>query len=183
MEITNYKNQNVIDEFSEKYSVSLEYSEICFSECIKFISLVKFSNLFIQPNVIVDDMWHIFITHTIDYREFCKKYIGSFVDHIPCDPNPTYYDNTIKLLNKNYGGVNEMWGISKTDVEKIVLNKITSKELLLTDKFASSSCYSGCGTSYGYGGNNSKSGCCLFVFIGMFSTFFSILALIFIFIF
>ncbi|PTT76395.1 MULTISPECIES: hypothetical protein [unclassified Chryseobacterium] len=180
MEIIQYKNLRVIEEFSVTHSVSLEYSEICFHECLKFLSLVKYSNQSIQPSILVDGIWHIFITHTKDYREFCKKYIGFFVDHLPCDPNPVFFDNTIKLLHKHYGSINTIWGLTDADVENIISGTVSSKELVLSGKFASSDCYiANCGPSHGgCEPKKEQGGCFLFAIIGLMTAFLSVFALL-----
>src|SRR5205823_112792 len=34
----------------------------------------------------VDDLWHTFILFTPQYREFCTRYFGKYVDHQPNTP-------------------------------------------------------------------------------------------------
>jgi hypothetical protein len=31
----------------------------------------------------MDEMWHAFVLHTKDYAEFCDRYLGRFVHHLP----------------------------------------------------------------------------------------------------
>lgn len=38
------------------------------------------------PGQLVDKAWHAFILHTPEYREFCLKNFGHFIDHIPVWP-------------------------------------------------------------------------------------------------
>lgn len=33
----------------------------------------------------IDWMWHTFLLFTRDYADFCGRYFGSFVDHLPTD--------------------------------------------------------------------------------------------------
>jgi hypothetical protein len=35
---------------------------------------------------ILDYAWHEFILHTVDYAEFCRRYLGAFIHHRPADP-------------------------------------------------------------------------------------------------
>lgn len=40
------------------------------------------------PSKEVDELWHMFILFTKDYREFCHEYIGQFLDHVPLRVDP-----------------------------------------------------------------------------------------------
>lgn len=39
----------------------------------------------LAPSDIVDIGWHTFILFTRDYREFCERVAGRFIDHVPTD--------------------------------------------------------------------------------------------------
>ena len=41
----------------------------------------------LSPANLVDIGWHTFILHTKDYREFCDRIAGRFIDHVPTDDN------------------------------------------------------------------------------------------------
>ncbi|MDS1268713.1 hypothetical protein RIF23_00220 [Lipingzhangella sp. LS1_29] len=43
----------------------------------------------IGPSELVDRGWHAFILRTAEYRDFCARVLGSFVDHHPNDVRPT----------------------------------------------------------------------------------------------
>lgn len=36
-----------------------------------------------MPSRVVDDLWHEFILHTREYRAFCSRAFGKFLDHLP----------------------------------------------------------------------------------------------------
>lgn len=36
-----------------------------------------------MPSKVVDELWHAFILYTRDYRDFCAKAFGRFLDHTP----------------------------------------------------------------------------------------------------
>ncbi|RSM87539.1 hypothetical protein DMH04_11050 [Kibdelosporangium aridum] len=38
-----------------------------------------------SPSRLVDPGWHAFVLHTRDYREFCDRVAGRFIDHVPTD--------------------------------------------------------------------------------------------------
>jgi hypothetical protein len=37
----------------------------------------------------VDELWHLFITFTHDYAEFCRQVAGRFIHHVPARQRPT----------------------------------------------------------------------------------------------
>lgn len=58
----------------------------------------------------IDQMWHLFLLYTQDYSDFCFKYFGQFLHHLPdlVDPEPSHADtvrfemNLEKFLNYTY---------------------------------------------------------------------------------
>ncbi len=85
-EILEYRNENVISRFTEKFDVSQEEAVDLFSETLKFIYLGRKSKegIFINSDLLmIDEMWHNFILFTKDYHEFCRKYFGRYVHHTP----------------------------------------------------------------------------------------------------
>ncbi len=57
----------------------------------------------------VDRIWHAMILNTVFYREFCKEFVGGFVDHNPMDVvrdasgKRAYADHTLMLVERTYG--------------------------------------------------------------------------------
>jgi hypothetical protein len=39
----------------------------------------------LSPSSAVDPGWHVFVLHTREYREFCRRIAGRFIDHVPID--------------------------------------------------------------------------------------------------
>lgn len=37
----------------------------------------------LSPSRVVDVGWHAFVLHTREYREFCARVAGRFIDHVP----------------------------------------------------------------------------------------------------
>jgi hypothetical protein len=42
----------------------------------------------LSPSKMVDPGWHAFILHTRDYRAFCRRIAGRFIDHVPTGDVP-----------------------------------------------------------------------------------------------
>ncbi len=63
----------------------------------------------------IDQMWHIFLLYTQDYSDFCFKYFGQFLHHLPdlVDPEPSemqtkrFEENLEKFLNYTYDVLGE----------------------------------------------------------------------------
>ena len=74
------------------------------------------------PSEVVDGLWHRFILHTKDYREFCEKTAGHFIDHNPekqgrgaglAKYSGELFGYTKELLTKYYGHLPPfVWGLS-----------------------------------------------------------------------
>lgn len=94
-----YRNQRVLDKFKRDYPALADKAEGLFVEMLKYLWLAQkqqqdFSE---NPNsdelnflcaiyddmIDVDNMWHTFILHTQDYHDFCDKYFGLYLHHIP----------------------------------------------------------------------------------------------------
>lgn len=48
-----------------------------------FVGSTNRTQFYDFPSKEVDELWHMFILFTKDYREFCHEYIGQFLDHTP----------------------------------------------------------------------------------------------------
>src|ERR1700730_18001638 len=55
----------------------------------------------------VDDLWHTFILFTPQYREFCERAFGGYVDHQTHGPStpvsPTAFTNFVEAYEELYG--------------------------------------------------------------------------------
>lgn len=61
----------------------------------------------------VDEVWHLFILFTPQYRSFCKRIMGFFVDHQPLTsktPVPIgAISNFVKAYRKHFGRIPRTW--------------------------------------------------------------------------
>ncbi|MBV8977729.1 MAG: hypothetical protein JO261_12515 [Alphaproteobacteria bacterium] len=61
----------------------------------------------------VDDLWHMFILFTPQYREFCDKFFGRYIDHQPnTDRTPVPASallNLYQALDEQFGEVDDFW--------------------------------------------------------------------------
>ena len=62
-------------------------AERIMDQALAFLGTCAVSTAPLSPAELVDIGWHTFILHTKDYREFCDRIAGRFIDHVPTDDN------------------------------------------------------------------------------------------------
>lgn len=57
------------------------------------------------PSVAIDEVWHVALLFTRDYREFCAREFGRFIDHSPlATSGPSrIYEDTRDLADQMFG--------------------------------------------------------------------------------
>lgn len=83
--LKNYKNAPVVLRFANRHEVSLERAQELFEKMKQFLANYMENPQADSPSREIDEIWHMFILHTKDYAEFCSKYFGMFLHHLPCD--------------------------------------------------------------------------------------------------
>ena len=87
--VLSYRNERVMRRYMKDNHVSEEVDEMVFVEMLKFLYLCGvISTPCSPPSKEIDEMWHCFILHTIDYHKFCWENFGRFLHH---DPTKTPY--------------------------------------------------------------------------------------------
>jgi hypothetical protein len=83
-DIIAYRNEDVLSRFTDQFTIADEAAEDIFTETKKFLFICQKPGVFIPDDLlIVDEMWHNFILFTSEYQDFCSRYFGSYVHHIP----------------------------------------------------------------------------------------------------
>ncbi|MCL1049518.1 hypothetical protein L2755_07790 [Shewanella abyssi] len=86
--ILEYKNANVVEAFCKRYSVEESDANDIFEQMLKWFVFCTdkkssgFRNID-DSTLIIDEMWHTFILFTVDYSDFCRKYVGYYLHHQP----------------------------------------------------------------------------------------------------
>lgn len=113
-EVLAYANPSVLRAFGETFDIPEEEALDIFSETKKFLyicalSRAEFSTkavgipekIFVHRSMLaIDQMWHIFINHTLPYSQFCQLYLDGYIHHFPREPNsqgPTDEENELQL--------------------------------------------------------------------------------------
>jgi len=75
-------------------------------EYLKFMKLMqRYPSVRFSPSEMVDQVWHEHILFTKEYRKFCKKHFGSYVNHNPTVPGystATASDDQRSYVNSLY---------------------------------------------------------------------------------
>lgn len=95
--ILSYRNERVVCRYIKNNHVGKEVAEMIFAEMLKFLYLCGvISTPCSPPSKEIDEMWHCFILHTIDYHKFCWENFDRFLHH---DPTETpYTGNRVEML-------------------------------------------------------------------------------------
>ncbi len=128
-EIIEYRHPQVIARFCKEYPEMAEQSEIIFEDLMRFFWASKkheadkkltpqnpaldFIYIMDEEMKGIDLMWHIFLLYTQDYADFCQKYFGVFLHHLPdivdpeVDETAKFEENLEKFLNYSYDALGE----------------------------------------------------------------------------
>lgn len=66
------------------YMPSPAQVEAALAEYLAFMTLLQlYPGVRLTPSVLVDEVWHAHILFTADYRAWCERHLGRFLDHVP----------------------------------------------------------------------------------------------------
>ena len=60
-------------------------AERIMDQALAYLGTCAVSTAPLSPSTTVDIGWHTFVLYTKDYREFCERITGRFIDHVPTD--------------------------------------------------------------------------------------------------
>lgn len=110
----------VVNRIKEKLRLSNEDANQLFED-LKLFLFIASSNDGVaykkyRPSIAIDDAWHEFLLFTKNYRDFCIKVLGVFVDHTPgFDKNWIEGDSLITEVRKYSEKPSKFWFASKAD--------------------------------------------------------------------
>jgi len=111
--IRDYRNDQVIERYLHETPVERKYALQTFEEMKKFLYACSKSSEPLSPSKPVDEMWHQFLLFSIDYEEYCEKYMDIFVHHIPsldAKACSSAYEMAQKKLKEIFGSIDyEFW--------------------------------------------------------------------------
>jgi hypothetical protein len=86
-----YRHPGVVRRYAKEQHASREEAEEVFRETLKWLYLGDcglgdgFACAMTPEIAKLDEMWHAFLMFTRDYAEFCERYFGFFLHHVPND--------------------------------------------------------------------------------------------------
>ncbi len=87
--VMGYENPDLLHRFKTKLGLNEEDARLLFDDTMRFLFLSGTVPGRWGPPEAVDAGWHEFLMFTKDYREFCERYFGRFIDHNPRRLNDT----------------------------------------------------------------------------------------------
>ena len=97
MNLSTYRNENVILYHAEVHKMSVSAVEELFSELKDFLSGCSGHGK--SPSKEVDQIWHSFILHTAEYARFCEVFFNRFIHHKPASRYKMAGMNSAAILN------------------------------------------------------------------------------------
>ncbi len=113
-----YQNENVLLRYEKDYPNSTLKAKDALHELLKYFWLsVKHKidcirnpenqDLFFPCGMYpemqeIDDMWHTFLLFTKDYGEFCQKFFGEFLHHVPKTEENSLSKEEFKIVFARY---------------------------------------------------------------------------------
>ena len=78
-----YKHGPLLDRLQKKLGVGEEKARQIFEDTKRFLFICGTCNGKWSPTREIDEGWHNFILFTKDYMEFCERFFGRFIHHVP----------------------------------------------------------------------------------------------------
>jgi hypothetical protein len=134
-----YQHKGVINRFQEEYPNNNKIPETIFMDLMKVLwvrqkhaldrethpdnSDFDFKFFIVRPAFeYIDNMWHIFLLYTKDYKNFCSQYFSEFIDHNPTTDDEKHF--IITLFNIGNHITNRFIGFQMlTDTINFMLGK------------------------------------------------------------
>jgi hypothetical protein len=94
VDVLAYRHPGVMRRYAKEHDASLAEAEELFREMLKWLYLAYRSTTDAEGSAgcamtaeiaKIDHMWHSFLLFTHDYADFCLRYFGFFLHHIPQD--------------------------------------------------------------------------------------------------
>lgn len=85
--VINYKNPQVVSRIARENQISINEAQNVFESTKQFLYLCGANpDGVYSPTPKIDSGWHEFIMYTREYQEFCERYFGRIIHHVPNEP-------------------------------------------------------------------------------------------------
>lgn len=81
--VLEYSCERVLNHYASSYQKTLDETKAVWQRLMKFFENFKTSTQKSFDDQEADELYHVFLIYTKEYRQFCMKYFGAYIDHIP----------------------------------------------------------------------------------------------------
>lgn len=93
--VLSYKNDGVVCRIAHEMKFSIEKASQLFEDVKRFLWAASQASSNTIPSPLIDEGWHAFILFTRDYADFCQKYFGEYLHHLPHTPGQGQVGNDV----------------------------------------------------------------------------------------
>lgn len=110
-EVLGYTNDRLLRRYAMDFDVSPAIAQKRFEGLKQFLYVCAVTPGYKVTSDAIDSMWHTFLLFTKDYRSFCERYLGKFINHEPFEePVPEAYVRTREVVEATFGKADEeLW--------------------------------------------------------------------------
>ena len=125
--VLDYKQPQVVHRLQKQLKISEQEASGLFRDTLQFLFLCGTHGGHLAPTRTIDEGWHAFILHTQDYAEFCDRFFGRFLHHVPGDENVPMSRRletaaqTFELARETFGELSSNWKYEKKEVANCVV--------------------------------------------------------------
>ncbi len=108
-----YHNPRVLKRYMLDHDVNESEAQRRFEGLKQFLIVCASTPGYKVTSDAIDSMWHTFLLFTKDYREFCTRYLGKFINHEPFEvPSPESYLMTRERAKQMFGDLDQgLWPV------------------------------------------------------------------------
>ncbi|MBL3554186.1 glycine-rich domain-containing protein [Rhodovulum sulfidophilum] len=118
--IMDYDHPALKERMIAKVGWSEDFTDELFNEMKRFLYLCATNEGSMAPPEDIDEIWHNFILFTVDYAEFCRDKVGTFLHHQPltvkqrAESDGSMVERTLSAARASFGDtLSKNWEFSK----------------------------------------------------------------------
>jgi hypothetical protein len=120
-EVLAYQHPGLIRRLREKSDLSEDLAALLFEDTKRFLYLCGTVAGPLAPSEPIDECWHQFLLFTQDYAEFCARFFGQFIHHVPKAPEEVAASdgsairNTRRAAREFFGELSANWSCTEAN--------------------------------------------------------------------
>lgn len=125
-----YQHPALVARHAKKHALSLDDAQALFERCKAFLVACALMREPVSPTQEVDEMWHHFILHTIDYAQYCDRFFGHFLHHVPEDDSIGGNADVQARLRETYATLGVPFAEGESDAPALQLTGCASYDCM-----------------------------------------------------